>query len=101
MTTSGSFSVFYSTLRNNGELVCWITALVVLFFLPEGTGQSLCLFKAIGFTACPGCGIGHSMHDALRLRLGSSINHHPLGIIAILIIFNRITLLFKATNKTV
>jgi hypothetical protein len=72
------------------ELIVWITAIIVLFFLPETPGPSLCVFKAIGFNRCPGCGIGHSMHDALHFQFSASWNHHPMGILAVLIIFMRI-----------
>ena len=87
-------------LKDNLELTSWTLALVILFFLPVGGGQSLCIYKAMGFTACPGCGIGNSMHAALRLQLASSVQQHPLGIIAILIIFNRIRTLCVSVNNT-
>lgn len=72
------------------ELIVWSTAIIVLFFLPESQGPSLCIFKAFGFNRCPGCGIGHSIHDALHFQFSDSWNHHPMGILAVLIIFMRI-----------
>ncbi len=72
------------------ELIVWIIAIIVLYFLPETKGPSLCLFKAVGLNSCPGCGIGHSIHDALHFQFTASWNHHPMGIMAVLIIFMRI-----------
>ncbi len=78
-------------LRRNFELLCWSTALILLFFLPENkSDSSLCLFSALGFGKCLGCGIGHAMHYALKLEFVQSFSHHPLGILAVIIIFNRI-----------
>jgi hypothetical protein len=73
------------------ELFCWVGALAVLFFLPENKSEtSLCVFSALGFGKCPGCGIGHAMHFALRAEWMESIKHHPLGILAVVILLNRI-----------
>lgn len=83
-------------IRYNGEALCWSISLLALFFLPETKGTSLCLFSAMGIDICPGCGIGHSMHYALRLQFRESLQQHPLGIFAIMIIFNRVrALLFS------
>lgn len=96
MQIANPLNASFRFIRCNGEALCWCIALIVLFFLPETKGTSLCLFKAMGIDICPGCGIGHSMHYALRLQFRESLQHHPLGIFAIMIIFNRIrTLLFS------
>lgn len=73
------------------EVLMWMAAMTILFFMeaPEAN-NSLCLFRFAGFTHCPGCGIGHAIHDALHLSLSSSFKHHPLGIPAVIIIFIRI-----------
>ncbi len=82
------------------ELLCWIGALVLLFFIPENkSDSSLCVFSALGFGKCPGCGIGHAIHFALKAEFIESFKHHPLGIFAVLVIFNRIRLLIKQNNK--
>ena len=75
---------------SNFELIVWISAVIILFFLPETPGQSLCIFKAIGFNSCLGCGIGTSMHYALHLEFTQSFFDHPFGIFGVLIIFMRI-----------
>ncbi len=72
------------------ELIVWTTAIIVLFFLPETPGPSLCVFKAVGFDHCPGCGIGMSIHHALHLKLAQSWEDHPMGILAVFIIFMRV-----------
>lgn len=72
------------------ELIVWISAIIILSFLPETPGLSLCIFKAIGFDRCPGCGIGNSIHHALRMKFTTSWNEHSMGILAVLIIFRRI-----------
>lgn len=81
----------YHFIRKHAELACWLAALTALFFLPSGTpGTSLCVFSLLGFGHCPGCGIGHSIHYALHLKFAVSFQHHPLGIFAVMVIFNRI-----------
>jgi hypothetical protein len=87
--------------RNNLELLCWITALVALFFLPENkTGTSFCLSTLLGLGHCPGCGIGHSIHYALHLQIATSFQHHPLGIFAVIVIFIRIKQLLYPVKST-
>lgn len=84
----------------NFEIIVWITAVIILFFLSETPRQSLCVFKAIGFNSCPGCGIGTSMHHALHFKFTQSFIDHPLGIFGVLIILMRIIKLIpsKKTN---
>ncbi len=87
-------------LRHNFELLSWIIALVILFFLPaENAGTSLCLFRYLGFAHCPGCGIGHSIRNALHGELVISFRQHPLGIVAVFVIFNRIMQLLPTSKQ--
>lgn len=84
----------------NLELLFWFSALMALFFLPVTKSEtSLCVFSLLGFGKCPGCGIGHSIHYALRADFASSFYHHPLGILAVLVIFNRIRVLIKQNKQ--
>ncbi|MDB5210138.1 MAG: hypothetical protein JWQ30_965 [Sediminibacterium sp.] len=77
--------------RNHFELLCWITALVALFFLPENKPEtSLCFFSLLCFGHCPGCGVGHAIHYALHLQFAASFQHHPLGIFGVIVIFIRV-----------
>ena len=83
------------------ELLFWIAALIVLFFLPaEKSESSLCIFSWLGFGQCPGCGIGHAIHYALRLHLSASFAHHPMGIPGVIIIFIRIKKLLYPPKPT-
>ena len=80
-----------SWLLKHIELCFWITAIVVLFFMNAGSNESsLCFFHWLGINRCPGCGIGHSIHSALHLQFIQSLQQHPLGIVAVVIIFSRI-----------
>ena len=82
------------------ELLFWLAGLTTLFFLSEEISDtSLCVFSLLGFEHCPGCGIGHAIHYALRLDITASFRHHPLGIIAVIIIFIRIKQLLYQTKK--
>jgi hypothetical protein len=85
--------------RKNLELLFWIAAIIVLFFLPVNKpGSSLCLSVLLGFGHCPGCGIGHAIHYALHLKFALSFQSHPLGIFGVMIIFMRIWQLTKTVN---
>jgi hypothetical protein len=88
-------------LSKYSELLCWIAAISVLFFLSENTADtSFCFFSLLGFGHCPGCGIGHSIHYALHLKFTASFQHHPLGIFAVMVIFNRIKQLIYPVKPT-
>lgn len=91
----------FQKLHQHLELLFWVTALIVLFFLPvEKTETSLCLFSLLGVGSCPGCGLGHAIYYALHLHPLQSFQHHPIGIFAVLVIFMRIRQLIhlKKTN---
>lgn len=93
---------FIQFLRKYGELSFWIMAMVVLFFMnADSSSDSLCFFHRMGIDWCPGCGIGHSIHSALHLQFATSLKQHPLGIVAVLIIVNRIKQLFFLPKQLV
>jgi len=78
------------------ELTVWITALLLLAVMKPGTEHfSLCIFKFLGITFCPGCGLGHSISYLFHSDIAASLNSHPLGIFAVIIIIFRILKLFK------
>ncbi|MCU0388080.1 MAG: DUF2752 domain-containing protein [Chitinophagaceae bacterium] len=59
----------------------WLTALVLLFRLDDGKDSiSFCIPSMLGFSYCPGCGIGHAIHHALHLNFTDSFRAHWLGI---------------------
>lgn len=89
-------------LKENTELLFWITGLILLFFMnTAGPEQSLCFFRFIGFEKCPGCGLGHAIKEALHFHLTQSFDAHFMGIPAILIILHRIVHLSKKIKKPV
>mgnify|MGYP003384019009 CR=1 FL=1 len=101
ITISTYYTRAFRWCRARTELLFWLMALLLLFFLPVGgTGISLCAFEWIGFPGCPGCGIGHAIHHALHLNLRDSFSSHPMGIPAVIIIFIRIKQLLYPTNQT-
>jgi len=72
------------------ELLIWLGALVLLYFLDvEQEHFSLCVINALGFSWCPGCGIGHSIHYALQLDFSNAWREHYFGIPATGIILFR------------
>lgn len=81
------------------EAFFWVAALILLYFMnPGATGSSLCVFKWMGFAGCPGCGIGHALHEAMHFNFAASFQVHPLGIFALLIIILRIYKLLFSKN---
>lgn len=83
------------------ELIFWVGAFVYLALINPSSKDhlDLCLFRFIGFDACPGCGLGKSVSYVLHGDILSSLINHPLGIIAvILILFRIINLLEKSKN---
>lgn len=82
-------------LKKYSEAIIWTGALIALFFM-DVNHSSLCMFRAMGITWCPGCGLGHAMHYALHLNFVKSFNEHFLGVPAVIILMYQI---FKSTIK--
>ena len=73
------------------ELSFWIVSLMYLVMInPAESHFSLCLFNRLGFTWCPGCGIGHSISYLLHGEFLKSLETHWLGTFALLVIVYRI-----------
>lgn len=73
------------------EPFIWTLALLVLFFTDTSKETfSFCVVKMIGFQSCPGCGIGHAIHDALHLDFKESLDDHILGIPATVVLLYHI-----------
>lgn len=77
----------YRFLKQYSEVLIWNGALVLLACMDIESTTSFCLFKAIGFKWCPGCGLGHAIYYALHFDFQKSLNEHILGIPATIIIF--------------
>lgn len=83
--------------RLNPEAWMWMFGLLFLACVtPSGDPHySLCLFKNLGISFCPGCGLGRSISFLLHGQVLQSIHAHPLGIIALAILMRRIVVLFR------
>ncbi|MCL6099134.1 MAG: DUF2752 domain-containing protein [Bacteroidetes bacterium] len=78
------------------EAVLWLVGLIYLLFINPYQPQhyTLCPFKNMGITFCPGCGLGRSISLFYHGDLIHSIKAHPLGILAFILIVARTTKLF-------
>jgi len=74
------------------EITAWISALTLLAFMNPSTDAhySFCIFKFMGISYCPGCGLGHSISYLFHGNLKASLDAHPLGIVAVPVIITRI-----------
>ena len=73
------------------ELLVWLSALVFLAINnPSVHPYTLCPFSNLGFSWCPGCGLGRSISSLLHFDLSGSIHYHWFGIPAFFILLNRI-----------
>jgi hypothetical protein len=78
------------------ELFFWIIVLVYLSIInPAASHFSFCLFNHLGFTWCPGCGIGHSISHLLHGDIIKSFHTHWLGTFALVVIVYRVLQLIK------
>ncbi|WP_375585764.1 DUF2752 domain-containing protein [Cyclobacterium xiamenense] len=70
------------------EFFTWTTALIGLFFFGaiEEPHAGLCPVANLGFTWCPGCGLGRSIHLLLHGEFQASWAMHPLGSFALMVI---------------
>lgn len=86
------------------ELFFWIIALLLLGTADLHTHDSemhftLCPVANMGFSWCPGCGIGRSIGYLLQGDFQASLHEHWFGIPALLIIGNRMVVLIKMNLK--
>ena len=83
------------------EALMWAGALIYLFFIDPYKTQhySLCLFNNLGIDFCPGCGIGRSISMLYHGDIIHSLNMHPLGVFALMILLLRIYKLIKNRNN--
>jgi hypothetical protein len=82
------------------ELLLWITALVLLAMhgvteVEAADHFSLCPIANMGFSWCPGCGLGRSLSHLLHGEVRQSIQMHWFGIPAVLVLLYRIFILSK------
>jgi hypothetical protein len=82
------------------ELVFWIAALLLLGHAEtdaiRGANHfTLCPLANLGFSWCPGCGIGRAITQLLHGHPLESFKYHWFGLPALLIIFYRIYSLMR------
>ena len=84
--------------RRYFELTFWTIALILLASMPPGANAdySFCVFKLMGLSFCPGCGLGHSISYLFHGNLSASLSAHPLGIFATVIILLRMYKLIQS-----
>jgi hypothetical protein len=49
-----------------------------------------CLFKWLGVTWCPGCGLGHAVAYLFRGEVAQSLAAHPLGVVTVVVLVGHI-----------
>ena len=77
------------------ELLVWVTGLLLLAFIDTNGHFTLCPLKNAGWYFCPGCGLGRSISLFFNGDLTASLEAHPLGIFAVIILSFRILNLTK------
>jgi len=81
----------------NKEAIIWITALVFLAVSsPDHHHYTLCPISNLGFSFCPGCGLGHSITNIFHGNFSASFQAHPLGFAALILITYRIVTLIRS-----
>jgi hypothetical protein len=82
------------------EAFIWIAALIILAIEnPASHHYTLCPLDNLGFSYCPGCGLGRSVAWLFRLEPVESFTTHPLGIPAVLIIIFRIIKILSSRSR--
>jgi hypothetical protein len=77
------------------EALVWLTGLFFLAVFDTDSHFSICPLKNAGLTFCPGCGLGKSIFQLFQGQISASLQTHPLGIYAVIILSFRIINLTK------
>ena len=79
------------------EALIWTAGLVVLACTDPTAPPllDLCVFKALGVTFCPGCGLGHGIAYLFRGAFAASFQAHPLAPFAAVTLVGRIVTLLR------
>lgn len=85
--------------KKYSEVIIWNGALILLAFMDVESTTSFCILKNIGFSWCPGCGIGHAIHHALHFEFQKSLEAHFMGIPGAIIIFYQSCKTIYTINK--
>lgn len=87
------------------ELGVWITALILLGMADlhdhgDAAHFTLCPLAGMGFSWCPGCGIGRAIAHLLQGDFSASLEQHWFGVPALLILGSRIVGLIRTSLNT-
>ncbi len=84
------------------EWIALMTGLVLMALLdPLSQAESICPAKRLDLSYCPGCGLGKSISYFFRGELMNSIQSHPAGILAVMVIPARIVKIFHRNHKII
>nr|WP_202409366.1 DUF2752 domain-containing protein [Hufsiella arboris] len=79
----------------------WLSALLFFAISPfQHLNLDLCLLKNLGFSWCPGCGLGHSIVSLLHGNIRQSFQQHWFGLPAVIILTHRIWILSNNFRKS-
>ena len=94
-----SLKYYIIWLWHKKEALIWMGALIILAASnPAEHHYSLCPLDNLGFSYCPGCGLGRSIGYFFRLDIESSFYSHPLGIPATFLLIYRSIIVFTKTR---
>lgn len=84
------------------ELIFWIGSLLAILTIDPWAANhfSLCPLENLGFSWCPGCGLGRAMNLLARGEFQASWEMHPLAALAYLVIISRIWNLISNLKTT-
>jgi hypothetical protein len=100
MTANISLRQLIRLLWQKKEAIIWLSALIFLAVSnPSGHHYSLCPLDNLGFSFCPGCGLGRSVTYLFRTDIESSVLSHPLGIPAVILLIYRSVKILTGQNN--
>lgn len=67
------------------EALIWLGGLGLLAFMPADLSvhYTLCPLAQLGFSFCPGCGLGHAIAHVFQGNFAGAFSSHPLGLFAV------------------
>ena len=77
------------------EALIWVAALSALAMSTNEAHFTICPLKNAGVDFCPGCGLGRSISLFFHGEILASLQSHPLGIFAVIILSFRVVNLTK------
>jgi len=80
------------------EAIIWTGGLLAVG-LADPRAESLielCLFKAVGLSGCPGCGLGHAMGFLFRGEWNLALSSHIFSPVVLVFLLHRIGSLVRS-----